>query len=109
MGTYMLSEENYTDLYLKAAQARRVIRRAYAQAFGGFDLILTPCIRGAAPGLNDPVIYDDDIFTVGANLAGLPACTVPVGRSAVMLTGRQMQDGLVLSAAEAFARRGAKE
>ena len=109
MGTYMLSEENYTDLYLKAMKARKLIRRAYAQAFKRFDLLLSPCIRGKAPYLTDPVIYDDDIFTVGANLAELPACAVPVGGTSVQLTGNRMMDGLVLSAASGFSKGGAEK
>ena len=107
MGTYILSEENYTDLYLKAMKARRMIRQSYEKAFREFDLLLSPCVRGEALRLNEPVIYDDDIFTVGANLAGLPACTVPVGSSSIQLTGNHMKDGLVLSAALQFKSGGA--
>ena len=107
-GTYILSEEHYTELYLRAERARRLIRRAYEEALSSCDILLSPVVRGAAPLLNERAPYDDDLFTVGANLAGLPACTVPVGDSSVQLTGRRMEEGTLLSAAGFYERRARK-
>ncbi len=107
MGTYILSEENYSDLYLKAIRARRLIRHSYAKTFERYDLLLSPCIRGGAIQMTDPVIYDDDIFTIGANLSGLPACALPVGASSVQLTAKHMNEGVLLSAALKYGNGGA--
>lgn len=104
-GTYMLSEENYEDLYLKAEKARKLIRNAYDQAFQSYDLLLTPCVPGEAPLLTGPSVYSDDLFTVGANLAGLPAIALPLGKASVQLTGPRMKEGKLLSAAFCYEKK----
>ena len=101
-GTYILSEEHYTELYLRAERARARIRRAYRKALSSCDILLCPVVRGKAPLLSGKAPYDDDLFTVGANLAGLPACAVPVGPSSVQLVGRPMAEGTLLSAAGVY-------
>ncbi len=115
LGTYVLSAGYYEAYYLKAQQVRTLIRRDYDQAFGSVDLIAVPTSPTPAFPLGerteDPVrMYLSDVFTVSANLAGLPAVTVPCGFAAgrlpigLQFTGRPMEDAQVLRAADAFER-----
>lgn len=84
LGTYVLSAGYYDAYYATAVRARGLIREDFERVFsGGVDAILMPCAPGPAPPLGevreDPMsLYLDDLFTVGANLAGLPALSVPV-------------------------------
>jgi aspartyl-tRNA(Asn)/glutamyl-tRNA(Gln) amidotransferase subunit A len=84
LGTYALSAGYYDAYYLTAQRARTRIRREYEAAFTRCDLLMMP----ASPTLpfrlgektDDPLaMYLSDIFTIGANLAGIPGLTVPVG------------------------------
>jgi aspartyl-tRNA(Asn)/glutamyl-tRNA(Gln) amidotransferase subunit A len=84
IGTYVLSAGYYDAYYLKAQKVRALIRRDFAQAFGVCDAIVTPATPSAAFGMDerqdDPVtMYLNDVFTVTANLAGLPGLAVPAG------------------------------
>ena len=84
MGTYVLSAGYYDAYYLKAQQVRRLICNDFDAAFQKVDAILTPTTPSAAFPLgtkhDDPItIYLNDIFTVPANLAGLPGISVPSG------------------------------
>ncbi len=86
IGTYVLSAGYYDAYYLKAARVRTLIARDFAQAFERVDCILTPIAPSAAFAIgektDDPVaMYLNDVFTVPANLAGLPAISVPAGLS----------------------------
>jgi aspartyl-tRNA(Asn)/glutamyl-tRNA(Gln) amidotransferase subunit A len=83
-GTYVLSAGYYDAYYLKAQQVRQLISNDFAAAFAEVDLIAGPTTPTPAFGLgqklNDPVqMYLNDIYTIGANLAGLPALSVPCG------------------------------
>ena len=87
LGTYALSAGYYDAYYLTAQRARTRIRREYEAAFARCDFMLLP----ASPTLpfrlgektEDPLaMYLSDIFTIGANLAGIPGLTVPVGLTA---------------------------
>jgi len=87
LGTYALSAGYYDAYYLMAQRARTRIRREYEAAFARCDVLLMP----AAPTLpfrlgektDDPLsMYLSDIFTIGANLAGIPGLTAPVGLTA---------------------------
>ena len=87
IGTYVLSAGYYDAYYLKAQKIRALIRRDFEQAFEHCDAILTPATPSAAFGMDekheDPVtMYLNDVFTVTANLAGLPGLAVPAGLSA---------------------------
>ncbi|MEO8077891.1 MAG: Asp-tRNA(Asn)/Glu-tRNA(Gln) amidotransferase subunit GatA [Acidobacteriota bacterium] len=115
LGTYVLSAGYYDAYYLKAQQVRTLIRRDYDQAFGRVDVIAMPTSPTAAFKLGerteDPVrMYLADVFTVSANLAGLPAVTVPCGLTAdrlpigLQFTGRRMDDAAVLRVADAYER-----
>ncbi len=86
IGTYVLSHGYYDAYYLQAQKVRHLILRDFTQAFTKVDAILTPTAPTAAFGLgekmNDPVtMYLNDVFTVPASLAGVPAMSVPSGLS----------------------------
>lgn len=87
IGTYVLSHGYYDAYYLKAQKVRNLILKDFTNAFGQVDAILTPTAPSAAFGLgekmDDPVtMYLNDVFTVPASLAGVPAMSVPAGLSA---------------------------
>jgi len=87
IGTYVLSAGYYDAYYLRAQKVRKLISNEFNDAFNKVDLILTPSAPSAAFGLGektgDPVaMYLNDIFTVTANLAGLPGASVPAGLDA---------------------------
>jgi aspartyl-tRNA(Asn)/glutamyl-tRNA(Gln) amidotransferase subunit A len=84
VGTYVLSHGYYDAYYLKAQKVRRLIARDFEAAFGRCDLIMGPTTPTTAFALgakvDDPVqMYLNDIFTIPAPLAGLPALSVPCG------------------------------
>jgi aspartyl-tRNA(Asn)/glutamyl-tRNA(Gln) amidotransferase subunit A len=86
IGTYVLSAGYYDAYYVRAQKVRTLIARDFAQAFERCDVLLTPTTPAAAFALGektaDPVsMYLNDVFTVTANLAGLPAISVPAGLS----------------------------
>jgi aspartyl-tRNA(Asn)/glutamyl-tRNA(Gln) amidotransferase subunit A len=87
IGTYVLSAGYYDAYYLRAQKVRKRIFDEFVQAFEKVDLILTPSAPSAAFALgeksDDPVqMYLNDVFTVTANLAGLPGASVPAGLDA---------------------------
>jgi aspartyl-tRNA(Asn)/glutamyl-tRNA(Gln) amidotransferase subunit A len=115
LGTYVLSSGYYDAYYLKAQQVRTLIRRDYDTAFESVDLIAMPTSPTPAFKLGertaDPIkMYLADVFTVGANLAGLPAITVPCGMTpdrlpvGLQLTGRLMDEAVMFRAADALER-----
>jgi aspartyl-tRNA(Asn)/glutamyl-tRNA(Gln) amidotransferase subunit A len=84
IGTYVLSAGYYDAYYLKAQKVRALIKRDFDEAFTKVDAILTPATPSAAFPVgekqDDPVaMYLNDVFTVTANLAGIPGMTVPAG------------------------------
>ncbi len=86
IGTYVLSAGYYDAYYKKAQRVRTLIARDFAESFTKVDAILTPTTPSAAFGMGekteDPVaMYLNDIFTIPASLAGLPAMSVPAGLS----------------------------
>ena len=111
-GTYVLSE-GYFDAYYKQAQKiRRLICNDFDAAFKTVDMILTPTTPTTAfdQGIlqRDPVeVYLQDIFTIPANLAGLPALSMPVepynnAPIGMQLLGPRFKDAEVLNFAHAF-------
>ncbi|MCR4256487.1 MAG: Asp-tRNA(Asn)/Glu-tRNA(Gln) amidotransferase subunit GatA [Candidatus Uhrbacteria bacterium] len=112
LGTYALSQGYYDAYYRQARKVRTLIRRAYRKAFEDVDLIATPTAPSIAfalgEKLSDPLaMYLEDVFTVGANVAGLPAISVPCGLDdglpvGFQLVGPAMGDAAVLDAAHAF-------
>ena len=115
LGTYVLSAGYYDAYYLKAQQVRTLILRDYDQAFAGVDVVAmptspTPAVR-LGERVSDPVqMYLMDIFTVSANLSGLPAISVPCGFSAgglpigLQLMGRRFDEATLLRVADAYER-----
>ena len=84
IGSYVLSAGYYDAYYKKAQQARRLIKQDFDKAFLNVDVIMTPTTRGPAFDIgskgSDPIqMYLEDLFTISANLAGLPAMSLPNG------------------------------
>jgi aspartyl-tRNA(Asn)/glutamyl-tRNA(Gln) amidotransferase subunit A len=115
LGTYVLSAGYYDAYYLKAEQVRTLIQRDYAAAFARVDLVAMPTSPTAAFTLgeraSDPLqMYLADVFTVSANLAGLPAISVPCGFTSsalpigLHLTGSAFEEATMLRAADAYER-----
>ncbi len=112
IGTYVLSAGYYDAYYLKAQQVRRLIAEDFKRAFEQVDLILGPTTTSAAFGLgdkfDDPVaMYLNDIYTIPANLAGLPGMSVPAGLVdglpvGLQLVGNHFQEARLLAAAHQF-------
>ncbi len=106
IGTYVLSAGYYDAYYLKAQRVRTLIARDFAAAFERCDCILTPTAPSAAFAIgekaDDPVaMYLNDVFTVPADLAGLPAVSVPAGLSnglplGLQIIGRAFDEATVL-------------
>ena len=86
LGTYILSAGYYDAYYIKAQQVRSLIKRDFEKAFEEVDVIASPTTPTPAfkfgEKSNDPIeMYLSDIYTVSANLAGIPALSVPCGVS----------------------------
>ena len=84
LGTYSLSSGYYEDYYLKAQKVRAIIRAEFNKAFDEVDCIITPTSPTTAfkigEKIEDPLkMYLSDIFTIPANLAGIPAISIPCG------------------------------
>ena len=84
LGTYVLSQGYYDAYYVKGLKVRTLIKRDFDKAFEQADVILTPTSPTPAfkigEKLNDPLqMYLSDIFTISANLAGIPALSMPCG------------------------------
>jgi aspartyl-tRNA(Asn)/glutamyl-tRNA(Gln) amidotransferase subunit A len=115
LGTYVLSAGYYDAYYLKAQQVRTLIRRDYEQAFDTVDALAlptspTPAFR-LGERMNDPLqMYLADVFTVSANLAGIPGVSVPCGLThdrlpvGLQILGRPFDEATVLRAAHAYER-----
>jgi aspartyl-tRNA(Asn)/glutamyl-tRNA(Gln) amidotransferase subunit A len=98
IGTFVLSAGYYDAYYVKAQQVRALIRQDYDRAFADVDLVAVPTTPTPAFKLGerteDPLqMYLSDVFTAAANLAGLPAISVPCG-----LTPERLPVGLQLTA-----------
>jgi aspartyl-tRNA(Asn)/glutamyl-tRNA(Gln) amidotransferase subunit A len=84
IGTYVLSAGYYDAYYLRAQRVRSLIARDFTEAYQKVDAVLTPATPSAAfaigEKMDDPIaMYLNDVFTVTANLAGLPGISVPGG------------------------------
>ncbi len=114
LGTYALSRGYYDAYYLQAKKVQTLIRNAYAKAFESVDVLLTPTAPTTAFKIgektSDPLaMYLEDIFTVGVNVAGLPAISVPCGKSSedglpvgLHLTGRAFDEAQLLAIARVY-------
>ena len=113
VGTYVLSHGYYDAYYLKAQKVRRLIAGDFAAAFAQCDLIMGPTTPSTAFAIgaktDDPVqMYLNDIFTIPAPLAGLPALSIPCGFDArglpvgLQLMGPHFSEARLLGAAHAY-------
>jgi len=112
LGTYVLSSGYYDAYYLRAQKVRTLIRQDFLRAFGQVDALLTPTSPIPAFRIGekaDPLaLYLCDIYTIGVNLAGLPAISVPCGftRSGLpvglQLIGRPFQESNLLALAHTY-------
>ncbi len=108
LGAYVLSSGYYDAYYLRAQKVRTLIRRDFLAAFGRVDALLTPTSPVPAFRLGertaDPLaMYLADIYTIGANLAGLPGLSIPCGFTAtglpigLQILGRPFDESTILS------------
>jgi aspartyl-tRNA(Asn)/glutamyl-tRNA(Gln) amidotransferase subunit A len=115
LGTYALSAGYYDAYYLQALKVRRLIRRDFDEAFGQCDVIASPVTPRPAFRLgelaDDPLaMYLEDLYTLSANLAGLPAISIPAGFSSgglpigMQLLGPPLEEERLLRAARMFER-----
>tara|TARA_B110000090_G_C13358440_1_gene437546 strand:- start:111 stop:1559 length:1449 start_codon:yes stop_codon:yes gene_type:complete len=111
IGSYVLSAGFYDAYYKKAQQVRRLIKNDFDNAFDKVDLIMSPTTRGTAfeaGSMNDPIqMYLEDLFTVPANLAGLPGISIPSGfvdgkPLGLQLIGNSLQESQLLNVAHNF-------
>lgn len=113
IGTYALSSGYYDAYYKKASQVRTLIMNDFKTAFEKCDIILSPVTPEPAPALGenkeDPLkMYLSDIFTLSANLAGIPGMSIPCGFSGsgkpigLQLMGKHFDETTLLKAAYNF-------
>lgn len=112
VGTYALSAGYYDAYYLKAQKIRRLIKNDFVAAFNDVDVILGPTTPNLAWKLgeknNDPVAqYLEDIYTITANLAGIPGLSMPAGfvdglPVGVQLLAPYFQEGRLLNVAHQY-------
>jgi aspartyl-tRNA(Asn)/glutamyl-tRNA(Gln) amidotransferase subunit A len=115
LGTYVLSAGYYDAYYRKAQQVRTLLRGDFERAFGACDVIVTPTSPEVAFELgaktSDPLsMYLSDIYTVSANLAGIPGISIPCGQArglpvGLQLLGPALGEAALLRVADAFERR----
>jgi aspartyl-tRNA(Asn)/glutamyl-tRNA(Gln) amidotransferase subunit A len=115
IGTYVLSAGYYDAYYKQAQRVRALIARDFVEAFKSCDVILTPTAPSDAFAIgdnqDDPVaMYLNDVFTIPASLAGLPALALPIGLSkaglplGLHLIGRAFDEETVFKTAEVIER-----
>ena len=113
MGTYVLSSGYYDAYYKKAQQVRRLIKNDFGNAFKEVDVILTPTSPSQAfefdsKGKQDPTeLYLEDLYTISANLAGLPALSMPNGSInglpvGIQLIGNYLEEEKILKLGHHF-------
>jgi aspartyl-tRNA(Asn)/glutamyl-tRNA(Gln) amidotransferase subunit A len=112
IGTYVLSAGYFDAYYLKAQKVRRLITDDFRAAFAKVDLVIGPTTPTPAFGIgakiDDPVtMYLNDIYTIGANLAGLPGISIPCGfvddlPMGLQLVGPHFAEAKLFNAAHAF-------
>jgi aspartyl-tRNA(Asn)/glutamyl-tRNA(Gln) amidotransferase subunit A len=114
LGTYVLSSGYYDAYYVRAQKVRTLIRQDFIEAYKDVDALITPTSPIPAFKLgekSDPLaMYLCDIYTIGVNLAGLPAISVPCGFTksnlpiGLQLIGQPFQEASLLAIAHAYER-----
>jgi len=113
LGSFVLSSGYYDAYYLKALSVKSLIKREFDKAFAKYDVILGPAAPSAAPkigsSLSNPIrMYLGDVYTVAANLAGLPGIALPCGKNSrnlpigLQMTGDCFQEKNIIRAAYSF-------
>ena len=111
IGTYCLSAGYFDAYYIKAQKIRAMITESFKNAFKDVSVIAMPtCSNGAfeLSSIQDPVkMYEQDIYTIPANLAGLPAISIPSGNTEEMPLGLQfignhLEEGKILNISHQF-------
>ena len=113
LGSFVLSSGYYDAYYLKALRTKALIKNAFDEAFAKYDVILGPVAPTTAPktgaSLSDPMkMYLGDIYTISANLAGLPGISLPCGKDSnglpigLQLIGDCFKEKNIIRAAYAF-------
>jgi len=112
LGTYALSAGYYNKYYLKALKVRSLIRKDFEEAFKKFDVLIGPTMPfppfKIGEKIEDPIaLYMSDVDTVSANLAGLPAISVPCGFTnglpiGIQIMAPHLREDLTLQAAYTF-------
>jgi aspartyl-tRNA(Asn)/glutamyl-tRNA(Gln) amidotransferase subunit A len=119
LGTYALSAGYYDAYYLKAQRVRTLLTRDFEEAFRKVDVIVGPTCPTPAFKLGEKVddplaMYLADIYTVTANLAGIPGISIPVGESkeklpiGMQIFGKHFDEATILRAAHAYEKAGIK-
>jgi len=113
-GTYVLSAGYYDAYYLKAQKVRQLISADFKRAFGEVDVLMGPTTPTPAFSIgaktSDPItMYLNDIYTIGANLAGLPAISIPCGFAGglpvgLQIVGAHFGEAKILNAAHRYQR-----
>jgi aspartyl-tRNA(Asn)/glutamyl-tRNA(Gln) amidotransferase subunit A len=111
-GTYVLSAGYYDAYYLKAQRVRQLINQDFRKAFTEVDVLMGPTAPDVAFSIgakaSDPIqMYLNDIYTIGANLAGVPAMSIPCGfvrdlPVGLQICGPHFAEGKLLNVAHAF-------
>jgi len=115
LGTYVLSAGYYEAYYAKGQKVRRLIKQDFDNAFTEVDCLLTPTAPSTAfrfgEKISDPLqMYLSDVYTVSANLAGIPAISVPCGTDlkglpiGLQLLGKQFDEETILRVADVVER-----
>ncbi len=113
LGSFVLSSGYYDAYYLKALRVKALIKKAFDDAFAKYDMVLAPAAPTTAPklgeSLQDPMqMYLGDIYTISANLAGIPGVSIPCGTDqkglpiGAQLLGDCFQEKKIIRAAYAF-------
>lgn len=111
IGTYVLSAGFYDAYYKKAQKVRRIIKNDFDKVFEQVDVIFTPATTGTAFRLDEPKtpveLYLEDVFTIPANLAGIPGLVVPAGKInglpvGIQLLGKAFDEKTLFRAGKAF-------
>ena len=113
LGTFVLSSGYYDAYYLKGQKARTLIKQDFEEAYKRCDLMASPIAPATAFKLNekldDPLqMYLSDIFTISANLAGIPAISIPCGQSpdnlpiGLQLMGKHFDEATLLNVAHQY-------
>ncbi len=115
LGTYVLSAGYYEAYYRRAQKVRTLIKQDFEKAFEKYDVILTPTSPSTAFKLgektDDPLqMYLSDIYTISANLAGIPGLSIPCGKDeknlpiGVQILGKPFDEAMVLRVGRALER-----